>query len=161
MTGLMADAQRTLGIAAATLLMMLASCAEDEPSRSDQDARESPCSNGTVHDLGVPNPFDRYASFEVVQGPVWFAVQDWQQGAVIDPRGELGTLKLGPLNQPPVADSNGHIPSQSDQVEVEKDLWSRLDLAPGSYWLLGPGNAGHISLQTCGDSTVQAVTPAA
>lgn len=157
----MVAARRTLGIAAATVLMMLASCTDDEPSQRRDDIQESPCSNGKVHDLGVPNLFDRYASFEVVQGPVWFSVQDWQSGAVIDPRGETGTLKLGPLEQPPVADSNGHIPSQSDQVEVEKALWSKLDLAPGRYWLLGPGNAGHISIQTCEDATVQAVTPAA
>ena len=156
----MIAAQRTLGIAAATLLMMLAGCTDDEPSKRGGDMRKPPCSNGEVHDLGVPNPFDRYASFEVVQGPVWFGVQDWQSGGVIDPRGEQGTLKLGPLGQPPEADSNGHIPSQSDQIVVEKDLWSRLDLTPGSYWLLGPGNAGHISIQTCGEAAVRAVAPA-
>ena len=92
-----------------------------------------------AHDLGVPDPFDRYASFEVVRGPVWFAVKDWQSNGVVDPRGVRGAFKIGPLEEPPVADANGHFASQSDRVEVAKALWSRLDLAPGNYWLLAPG----------------------
>jgi len=153
-----------LCVAAAVLLLALAGCAEDNPkSNGDSDSDNqltSPCEDGSVQDLGVPNPFDRYAAFEVVEGPVWVAVKDWQTTGVIDPRGQRGFLKVGPLDQPPVADQNGHIASQSDQVEVEESLWSRFDLEPGSYWLLGPGNAGHISIQTCGDATVQDVAPA-
>lgn len=149
-----------LTVATAILLLAFAGCAEDTPQQDGGNQSTSPCEDGVVHDLGVPGPFDRYASFEVVEGPVWFAVKDWQVTGVIDPRGQRGVLKLGSLEEPPVVGKNGPIPSQSERVEVAGSSWSRLDLSSGSYWLLSPGNAGHISIQTCEDATVQAVTPA-
>ena len=92
-----------------------------------------------------------------MNGPVWFAVTDWEPVGLIDPRGEFGVVKLGPLDRPPVADANGHLASESNRVEVTKSLWSRLDLSPGEYWLLGSVNSRGVLIQTCGEATVRAV----
>ena len=70
-------------------------------------------------------------------------------------------LELGPLDEPPVHDSNGNIPSRTTRTQVVEDLWSRSELKPGSYWLLAGSPGAGVELQTCGPARVRAIRQAA
>ena len=146
-----------LGVATAVLLLAFAGCGGDTPQQDGGNQSTLPCQDGVVHDLGVPGPFDRYASFEVAEGPVWFAVKDSQVTGVIDPRANEGFSSLVPSRNRRLLATMAPFPAR---VNGWRSSWSRLDLSPGSYWLLGPGNAGRISIQSCEDATGQAVTQA-
>lgn len=49
-------------IAATVLLIVLAGCADGTSPHENAGRSSPPCSDGEVHDVGVPGPFDRFAS---------------------------------------------------------------------------------------------------
>lgn len=137
----------------AALAAVLVGCVDTSETA---DQRRSPCSDGTVSSLGNPNSQDRFASFEVVRGPVWFGVRDWQPG-ILDLEPYRSVIELGPLDKPPVPDRNGHIPSRTARTLVVEDLWSRSELKPGSYWLLAGSPGVGVEVQTCGPARVRVI----
>jgi hypothetical protein len=66
---------------------------------------------------------------------MWFGVPDWQPG-ILDLEPYRSAIELGPLDDPPVHDRNGNIPSRTVRTLVVEDLWSRSQLKPARYWLL-------------------------
>lgn len=120
------------------------------------DRRRAPCADGTVVSLGNPNSQDRFASFEVVRGPVWFGVRDWQPG-ILEGEPNRSVIELGPLDKPPVHDRNGNIPSRTARTLVVEDLWSRSELKPASYWLLAASPGVGVEVQTCGAARVRVI----
>lgn len=135
---------------------MLVGCVDTSETA---DRQSSPCAGGTVASLGNPNSQDRFASFEVVRGPVWFGVPDWQPG-ILDLEPYRSVIELGPLDDPPVHDRNGNIPSRTVRTLVVEDLWSRSELKPGRYWLLAGGPGVGVELQTCGPARVRDIKEA-
>lgn len=127
---------------------------------SDAIRHEDPCPGTAPTSLGEPENLDNsYATFELVAGPVWMTVTTWEPGPATSVPFTVPFF-IGPMSAPP-DESDSAVALLAEQVlDVVEDEYTRVDLRPGTYWVLTNSVVGEAAVVACDGGEVGAVDPA-
>lgn len=118
-----------------------------------------PCPGTDLTSIGEPENIDNsYATVEVITGPVWLTVTEWEPGpAAGSPLS--APFFVGPMDSPPDEPNAAVAVLAEHIVDVVAGEFSRLDLAPGVHWILTNAVVGGAAVTTCDGGELGEVVP--
>lgn len=146
---------RTCFVLIAAVSLLVTAC-----TTSDALRQEDPCPGTSPTSLGEPENLDNsYATFELVAGPVWVTVTRWEPGPATSVPFTVPFF-IGSMSAPP-EEPDSAVALLADQVlDVVEGQYTRVDLPPGTYWVLTNSVVGETAVVACDGGEVGEVDPA-
>lgn len=118
-----------------------------------------PCPDTHLTSIGEPENIDNsYATIEVVGGPVWLTVTEWEPGSAAGSP-LTAPFFVGPMETPPDEPDAAVAVLAEHVVDVVDGAFTRLDLEPGVHWILTNAIVGGAAVTACDGGELGEVVP--